>query len=285
LILSSVRILTLICVFSYWLVAVARADDATKLFDEGQTLKEAGNLKDACVKFAQSYDIDRKANRPAPGTQLNLADCAEREGQFRKAYLLYDDAARAYDARAKAAEGNLAKVPNSVDAKRDLERASSGAKFAREHAQTVSLKLGKVVVRIAEPGIDGLAIRIGDRAVPAAAEIVEFVDAGSVQITATAPGRDTFTTDAVAQAGQQVVVQVTFKAGAVATKPPVDTTPRPGRKKSRVRLAYGLGGGGVLLIGVSSILGLSANSQYDKAAKNCATIGGNLECPGDRQRW
>src|SRR5512138_2427235 len=124
----------------------AHADDATDRFNEGQALKEAGKLKEACAKFLQSYDLDRKANRPAPGTQLNLADCAEHDGQLRKAYLLYDDSARAYDARAKAAEAAVAKDPNSVDAKRDLERATAGAKFAREHAQTVSLRLGKVVV-------------------------------------------------------------------------------------------------------------------------------------------
>ena len=38
------------------------------------------------------------------------------------------------------------------------------------------------------------------------------------------------------------------------------------------------------MIGVSALVGLSANSQYDKAAKNCTKVDGNLECPDPADR-
>jgi len=253
------------------------ADEASRLFTEGFALQKAGKYTEACAKFVQSYDLDRKASRPAPGTQLNLGDCAEREGQFHKAYLLFDDAFHEYDRRIKEAQAQLAKDPASADAKRELDRAVAGKRVAREHADALAPKLAKVVVRIAEPGLAGLAVRVGDRAVPAAAEIVDYRDAGPVTITATAPGRKTFTTSTEAVAGKQVVVEVSLGTTGGSDRP--DDVPGSGKRKTRIRLAYGLGIGGVVLLGISGSFGLAANSQYDKAAKNCVNIGGKLMCP------
>lgn len=281
------RIITLICAASLGMLATAYADDAEeskKLFEAGQALQKEGKFAEACAKFAQSYELDRKASRPSAGTKLNLGDCAERDGQLRKAYLLFDDAAHEYERRAKAAEGVLAKDPNAAEAKRDLDRAVAGERVAREHAAALALKLAKVVIHLAEPGLDGLAVRIGDRTVPPAAEIVEYLDAGNVTITATAPGRKEFTTSARAESGKQVVVEVGSLVaigggggGGRGGGRQVDTGGH--RQKSRVRLALGLGGGGVALLGVSGILGLTANSKYDSAAKNCTKVGSELQCP------
>lgn len=274
------RIITLVWVVLIATVARADNDDASRLFNEGLALQKDGKYTEACAKFTQSYDLDRKASRPAPGTQLNLGDCAERQGQLRKAYLLFDDAAHEYDRRAKTAEALLAKDQNGAEAKRDLDRATAGSRLARERATGLAPKLAKVVVRVAESGVEGLAVRIGDRAVPPSVEIIEYVDAGNLTITATAPGREPFSTSAKAESGRQVVVEIPSlkQIGREALPKPPEVA-APHRQKSRVRLAEGLGAGGLVLIGVSVVVGLAANSQYDAAAKNCTTgTTGGLMC-------
>lgn len=278
-ILSAVRAITLI-----WLVLVAtiahadNASDATKLFEEAVALKEGGKYAEACAKFAKSFEADKLAGRPAPGTQLNLGECAEREGQLRKAYVLFDEAEKDYGRRAKGTEASLAKDPNSAELKRDLERAQAGMRVARERADALAPRLAKVVVRIAEPAVDGMSVRIGDRSLPPAAEVIEYLDGGTVNITATAPNREPFSTSAKAESGKQVVVDVpALKViGGPKGEPPVVG---PRRQRKRVLIAAGVGGIGVVLLGVSTITGLGANSDYDKAAKNCTSVDGRLDCP------
>lgn len=254
-----------------WLVlatGVAHADsaaDAIKLFDEGLALQKEGKYADACARFAKSFELDRQANRPAPGTQLNLGDCAEREGQLRKAYLLFDEAAHAYNQRARTAEAGLAKDPKSADLQRDLERANAGQRFARERADALGAKLGKVVVRIAEASTPGLTVSIGERSVPPGAEVIEYLDSGPVTITVRAPARQPFTATATAEAGKQIVIDVPSLL-ALETR---DRDAGGRRQRKRVLLAGGLGAGGVVLLAVSTIVGLGANSQYKDATANC----------------
>jgi hypothetical protein len=46
---------------------------ADALFRQGRAAIKAGNIKEGCTSIAESYRLD-----PAPGTLLNVADCAER---------------------------------------------------------------------------------------------------------------------------------------------------------------------------------------------------------------
>lgn len=282
-----VRVITL--VIAFWLVlgaSIAHADnaaDATKLFEEAGALQKEGKYAEACVKFEKSYELDKAAGRPAPGTQLNLGECAERAGQLRKAYLLFDDAAMEYGRRAKAAEGAIAKDPNSAELKRDLERANAGVRVARERADALGPKLAKVVVRIAEPAVDGLSIRIGDRAVPPASEVIEYLDTGNVTVTATAPNRTAFSSSVRAESGKQVVVEVPALAIVGGdTRDPGPVGPR--RQRKRVLLAAGVGGTGVVLFGVSVVLGLGAKSDYNDAKANCDSVSGKLVCPDEASK-
>lgn len=289
-ILTAVRVLTLVWLVLVSSTLVANADsasDATKLFAEAVALKDGGKYAEACSKFEQSFQLDKRAGRPAPGTQLNLGECAEREGQLRKAYLLFDDAEKDYGRRAKAAEGAIAKDPSSAELKRDLERAVAGQKLARQRADALAPRLAKVVVRITEPAVPGLAIQIGDRSVAPGAEVIEYLDSGNVAITATAPGREPFTTSAKAESGKSVVVEIpALKVGGGGTdnRPPEPAGPVSRRQRKRVLIAGALGAGGVLMTGVSMIVGLGANSDYKDAAKNCDSVGGTLVCPDDPTR-
>lgn len=284
----AVRAITLIIaiglVFAASSASADSAADATKLFEEAGALKAEGKYAEACGKFEKSYALDTQAGRPAPGTQLNLGECAERAGQLRKAYLLFDDAAAEYGRRAKAAEAALAKDPNSAELKRDLERANAGVRVARERVDAIAPKLAKVVVRIVEPGIDGLSIRIGDRVVPPAAEVVEYLDTGNVTITATAPSRSPFSSSVRAESGKQVVVEIPALAALGGSKGEERGPIGPRRQRKRVLLAAAVGGTGVVLLGVSVVLGLGAKSDYNDAKANCMSVDGRLECPDEASR-
>ncbi len=284
-ILSAVRAITLIgLVFAASMARADNASDATKLFEEAVALKESGKYAEACAKFAKSFEADQLAGRPAPGTQLNLGECAEREGQLRKAYVLFDDAEKDYGRRANASEASLTKDPSSAELKRDLERAQAGMRVARERADALAPRLAKIVVRIAEPAIDGMSIRVGDRALPPAAEVIEYLDGGNVTITATAPNREPFTASAKAESGKQVVVDVPALKVIGGAKPSEPGPVGPRRQRKRVLIAAGVGGGGVLFLGLSTIIGLGAKSDYDKAAANCPSVDGKRVCTNDVDR-
>ncbi|HEY5936703.1 MAG TPA: hypothetical protein VIU61_18770 [Kofleriaceae bacterium] len=237
----------------------SQAAQGAKLFEEGRALVKEGKYAEACQKFAESYQLDRAA-----GTQLNLGDCAEREGKLRKAWLLFDDAARAYEKTGRAA----------------------AAKLARDRAVALEPKLATVIVKIAEPGLPGLVVRIGDHGAVPAAQIVEHLEPGEVAITASAPGRTAFATSVTGEVGKQVTVEIPLLAGGSAgapgpgvVAPRPETPPQGPRDRSRVRLAFGLGIGGGAAFVVSGILGLSARGTYQAAERDhCTRTGGQLAC-------
>lgn len=223
----------------------ARAEDpeALRLFVEGRALAEQGKYAEACDLYAKSYQLES-----APGTTLNLADCAEREGKLRRAWLLFEAAASGFDKTEKPGR----------------------AKYARERAEGVLPRLATLVLRIAEPGTAGLVVRIGDRNVPLAAETVERLDPGPIQITVTAPGREPFSTTADAAGGRELVVNVPALRATGAAAADVTAARRPEgptagrRERGRVRLALGLGGGGALALGVGGVLAWSARSLHNE---------------------
>ena len=69
----------LVCLYS-----TAHAGNASQLFDEAQSLKKAGKIDEACSRFASSWEQEK-----AIGTQLNLADCKEREGRLLEAWQMF----------------------------------------------------------------------------------------------------------------------------------------------------------------------------------------------------
>jgi len=100
------------------LAAPAAADDANRLFEQGRAEIKDGNYAAGCALLEQSYELER-----APGTQLNLGECAEHAGKLRSAWLLYDAAAREY-------------------ARTDRPKQ---AEFARKRADALAPRLAKAV--------------------------------------------------------------------------------------------------------------------------------------------
>lgn len=195
--------------------APASADpEGKRLFDEGRKLLDQGRTAEACRKFAQSLEHER-----AGGTMLNLADCAERAGQLTRAWALYDEAAREYERTNKAAS----------------------MKFARERATDLEPRLAVVVVRVTEPDIEGLVVRIGAEDVTPVAKISRFHDPGPLKVTAHAPGRTRFEATVEGTAGAKVVVEV--PALAVLARDPGEPRARRDPGEPREEPAAGAGGG------------------------------------------
>lgn len=213
--------------------AVASADpEAKRLFEEGRKLLDRGKVDEACRRFAQSHARER-----AGGTMLNLAECAERDGQLARAWSLYDEAAREY------------------------ERSNKGSaeKFARGRAAALEPRLAAVTVTVAEPIIAGLVVRIDDDEVAPAARISRFCDPGSLTVSARAPGRARFETTVEAAAGAQVTVDVPalqLRDGD-RVPPPVPPARGGGGGAGRIvlwtSLGAGLAGGAVWLYGYNEI--------------------------------
>jgi hypothetical protein len=208
----------------------------TKLFDEGRELAKAGNYAEACAKFEQSYALD-----DGVGTELNLADCKERLGHYSFAWTLFDEAAR-------RSNDNPAR-----------------AKFARDRADALTGKLATAVVNVAAP--EGVTVTIDGRTVKPSAVITERVDAGTIAVHA-ATGQAT-----LLDATRTVVAgaTVTFDVPAVAAASQVDRGTPDHQRRTRLIVAYSIGGVGIAMLGVGMLVGLSADRAYNRDTANCTT--------------
>src|SRR5215813_11599595 len=111
------RGLAIAAVLAVTRIALADPADATEAgaaFQRGRDLAKAGRFDEACVEFGKSYRLE-----PALGTAVNLADCLERQGQFQRAWQLYDLVARS-------------------------QGGPSRARFARERADALAARLATV---------------------------------------------------------------------------------------------------------------------------------------------
>jgi hypothetical protein len=139
----------------------ARASDAERLFREGRTAMEAGDLAHACPKFGESEKLD-----PAPGTLLSLADCEERARSFVKAREHYQLAASGFP-------------------KKDPRRA-----FATGRAQALEKRVAHVTLRLAADAPPDASVRLGE-AVVLRSDLgtSTAIDPGDVQVKVSAAGR------------------------------------------------------------------------------------------------
>lgn len=204
--------------------SLAAADpdpEAKRLFEEGRALVDQGKTAEACAKFAQSLELER-----ALGTMLNLGECAERTGEFARAWAFYDEAARGYE----------------------RENRLPSAKFARERADTLAPKLAVVIVRLSEPRLGGLSLRVGEREESPARAVTVRRDPGELVISARAPGRVPFATKVTAAGGAAITVDVPVMARVPRTMPeePEAEPAPPSRRGWRIALA---GSAGAAIVG------------------------------------
>lgn len=216
---------------------VAGADptkDADALFTEGQRLIDAKEIDAACEKFGQSLELE-----PALGTRLNLADCRERQGRFVDAYQLY--------------------VVVAEEAGRSGKQ--SQLQFAKKRIEHLSQKVVRLTLRVADPTIAGLAIKVGDREIVAADWTRPLVlVAGEVVVDARATDRTPFHAAQTAAAGSAITIDIPALA-----RISVATTPSPRLTGHRSWTPWIVGGAGGASLLVSVILGLHAKSVYNDA--------------------
>lgn len=216
-------------------VAPADATEAGAAFQRGRELARLGRYAEACVEFSRSYDLD-----PALGTAVNLADCLERQGELRRAWLLFDLVARG------------------------SQNVQSRARLARERADALAARLATIVVTVRDPAAPGLAIRIGDRSVAPAAEIRDIVEPRDVEVVATVPGRAAFRATLHAAAGATLALDIPAFAA------PRETPTVTRRRRPYLYAAGGLAAAGAAALGTSAVLGLAARGAYrDALAHDC----------------
>jgi hypothetical protein len=248
--------------------APARAQDNSAtveaLFDAGKKLMADGKVAEACPKFLSSYSLD-----PRIGTLLNLADCYERNGQAASAW------ARFVEATTLA---NRANQP---------ERAA----FASQHAKALEGKLSTLVVAVpsAAPGQtvtrDGVAVDAGvyGVAVP--------VDGGKHALSASAPGKLTWSGDVTVQAtGDHQTVTIPALEAApvtvVAAVPLSTSGPVSEGPPTRKYVGIGTAAVGVALVGVGTVFGVMALGKNSDATPFCGKNGVANDCtsPGVNDR-
>lgn len=238
-----------------WAQSAADKAAADALFLEGKRLISAGDAEAACPKFEAS--LGKLAQL---GTQLALASCYEKLGKTASAWGAF---------RAAASTARKAW---------DVQRQ----RFAEQHADALEPRLSRLVIKV-EPGyrIDGLAVkRDGAEVMPAELGSPVPVDPGEHTIEAHAPGWSPWSHQvSVTMPGTvEVIVPALGKAPvkveepAPAPPPVVAPGPDPDReraRRTRRTLAYGIGAGGVALVGTSLILGAVASSRWSDAQAHC----------------
>ena len=232
------------------------ADKATarSLFDEGRSLVDAGNLEQACPKFKASYDLD-----PGAGSAFHLADCYERTGRIASAWILFLEVA--------------VLMRDSGD--KDKEAV------ARARAAGLEPRLSRLTIDVPkEHAVDGLTIvRDGEKVNAGSWNTALPVDAGEHTITVSAPGREAWTTRVAvgANAAKQRITVPLLPALAKDTAAPAApasqnaTAAASADSSSMGQKTIGLlvGGGGVLVFGVGTFLGLKAKSSYNDSDAYC----------------
>jgi hypothetical protein len=235
------------------------------LFNEAVTLFNKGDYEAACPKFEASLK-----HYPGLGTRGKLAECYERQGRFASAYAVYREVAQL--------------ATRSGDPTRE--------QIASERAKGLEPKLSYLTLVIpSQNELPGMVVKRNGREVDRAKlRFAEPVDAGTITIEASAPGRKTFTAQASVIQGQSLrfevpALEVATSPGLIGTAPPPPTTTAeepstihgdpPGWQKP---LGFVLVGLGVVGMGVGGVLGLSAKSKYDGAFDGGGCDKGSKQC-------
>jgi hypothetical protein len=231
------------------------------LFKEGRALMAKGAFSQACPKFEASQQAD-----PGLGTLLNLAECYEKLGKTASAWAEYREA-----------------IP--------LARAS-GSKIrqdlATERAEALEARLSTLTIR-AMGGEDSAALEIRRDGVPVQpAELGSAipVDPGPHTVEASAPGKKKWSStvqvvaDATKLAVDVPVLAPAATAGSTASAASPSSPPGAGSTGAEAAPSAQPGSGqrtaaivvgavGVVGVGLGTVLGLRAKSDWSEAKSHC----------------
>lgn len=219
----------------------ASADDAAlaqQLFDEGHRLMEAGDLEEACRKFAGSQEAE-----PSVGALANLARCHEKIGRPASAWAAYKAAAA------------LARRLGQDDRARKSD----------DLADALTPKLSHLTVRVTEV-VEGMEIRRNGEPLPQSAwgEPVP-VDPGVHRIAVSAPGKNPHNGE-IEVAGDAGRAELVVPALEDAPWDPADDGSGLGALEIG---AIAAGSVGLACLAVGGALGAVALSQRASLAERC----------------
>jgi tetratricopeptide (TPR) repeat protein len=218
-------------------------DRADSLFKHGKKLMEERRFADACEAFEQSMKLD-----PQIGTELNVGRCYEEWGKLGRAFKSYKAAEKMAKDASDARAAKIGELVQQLDAQ--VPRLTL---HVPADADTSSVTLDGAPVEsftdaiVVDPGPHKVAYTNADGAKKS--KVVPIERGGSSEINLDLPVK---------------------QAKIDHTPPPpvthVAETSDPGR---RYRIgAYALGGAGVVAIGVSTYLTVSAKSKYNDALES-----------------
>ena len=232
-------------------VAHAQGAEAEALFREAKKLMKQHAFAAACEKFEASEHLE-----PAPGTELNLADCRENTGQTASAWAMFVKAAQT--------------AKRNGDRKREAE--------ARRRAARLEPRLVYLTIAVAKRArVAGLVIRRNDIVV----DVGQYdqpvpVDPGDYTVTAEAPGHDRWQ-DAISLGKTNKTIEVPQLDLAIAPPPPVrpvEAVRAPETSSvwtARRRTAVVLGALGVAAVGTGIGFGVRANNFESQSEVICQT--------------
>jgi hypothetical protein len=259
--MRSLPLLSAVVIFTVLVPSKARADDraiAEQAFQEGRELMAAGKVAQACPKFAAAAQLSQTA-----GVRLNLAECYAKLGKTASAW------AKADEARAIA------------------ERAgdSAAAALARDQMAALEPNLSYLTITVSmNAASKGMQVALdGEKS---AWGMAYPVDPGEHEVSATAPGRKSWSTKTtVTSTGGRTSVSVpTLEAEDMVGAPAPLAASQPSRSQRDVAtsssgwsrstahtLAFVSGGAAIVALGIGTGFGVDAiskKSQYQQHQVN-----------------
>jgi hypothetical protein len=237
--------------------ARAQSAEAETLFREGKRLMKKGQTARACDKFDAADRLE-----PTAGTEINLADCREKNGQLATAWATFVKTA--------------ATAKHNADTAREAE--------ARRRAAAIEPRLVYLTISVPEESrIEGLVIKrndtvldegLWDQRVP--------VDPDEYTIAAEAPGRERWSTSVLVKTkNKKVEVPILDRrpeapratTGRVAAEPVEAAAPTPSAEPSSFtgqrKVALVVAAVGVAMIGGGVGFGVRAGTVEDQANRTC----------------
>lgn len=232
---------------------------AEALFQAGRDLMSAGKFAEACPKLEASQRLDAGI-----GTLLYLADCYEKSGRLASAWATFREAESIAMQRSEAAR----------------------AQVAKKRAAALEPRLPKLSVMVAQGNPPDTVVKQGGTVVPRESWGLALpVDAGSITIEASAPGRKPWSTTIKIEgekASSSVDVPVLEEApmeqqeapapAAAPAKTPValpNEAPAETAGSGQRTIGLIVGGAGVIGVGLGTFFGLRAKSKNDSSKDHC----------------
>lgn len=255
-----------------WAAPAAQAEESSDavasraLFDEARRLMAEGKHDEACLKLEESQKL-----RSGIGTQFNLAECYEKTGRLASALALYQ------------------RVAAETHALGQAEREA----VARQRAAALDGRLGRLTLNVSAP-VDGLALELDGVALsPDRWSAATPVDPGTHQVSASAPGHETWQGVAVVpEASSRVRLEVPALTPSARPARPASSIeparPRPAaaprdratRSVLARRMPYIVGGVGAAGVVIGGLFGLRAIAKNNEAEKICVDT--PTACPPDQ---